>query len=141
MHIMYKLAALSALVLLTACQTTPRSYNGVTGYTIESQTEQNATLAYTLAGRQNQQLDSDKLQAACKKVLGSQKTYQIRVLSINEIANPKQHDEAYGRQIGSTRAQFALSNTKELHSAQDYATLQALEARPSTLHVVRYTCS
>lgn len=141
MQNMYKLAALSAVILLTGCQSTPRSYNGLTGYAVESKSETQATLAYTLAGRQNQQLDINKLQTACKKVLGSQKNYQIQVLSINEIANPKQYEESYGRQIGNTRTQFALSNTKELHSEQDYATLQALEARPSTLHVVRYTCS
>lgn len=141
MQNIYKFAALSALVLLAACQTTPRSYNGITGYSIETQTPNSATLAYTLAGRQNQQLDANKLQAACQKVLGHQHHYQIKVLSINEIANPTQMDESYGRQIGNTRTQFALSNTQELHSQQNYATLQALEARPSTLHVVRYTCS
>jgi starvation-inducible outer membrane lipoprotein len=141
MQNIYKLAALSTFILLAACQTTPRSYNGVTGYSIESQSDTAATLAYTLAGRQNQQLDANKLQAACQKVLGQHKNYQIKVLSINEIANPKQSDEAYGRQIGNSRTSFALSNTKELHSEQNYATLQALEASPSTLHVVRYTCS
>ena len=142
MHNLYKLAALSTVVLCSACQTTPRSYNGVTGYSIESQSTNSATLAYTLAGRQNQQLDSHKLQAACKKVLGTQNNYQIKVLSINEIANPKQADEvSYGRQIGNTKTSFGFSNTKDLYSDQDYATRQALEARPSSLQVIRYTCS
>ncbi|EXV40830.1 hypothetical protein ABTE62_18850, partial [Acinetobacter baumannii] len=38
-------------------------------------------------------------------------------------------------------ASFGLSNTPSLNNGEDYATRQALEARPSTLKVVRYTCS
>lgn len=60
---------------------------------------------------------------------------------MHEIANPKQDTDQFGHQIGNTRAQFAFSNTQDLHSQQNYATLQALEARPSTLQVIRYTCS
>lgn len=52
---------------LTACQTTPRQYNGVTGYQIENQSSNSATLAYTLSGRADRDLDEDKLQRACKK--------------------------------------------------------------------------
>ena len=141
MHNIYKFSALSALILLTACQTTPRSYNGITGYSVEAQSENHATLTYTLAGRQNQPLDQQKLHAACQKVLGHNNTYQIKVLSMYEIANPKQDTDQFGRQIGNTRTQFALTNTQDLHSQQNYATLQALEARPSTLQVIRYTCS
>ncbi|MBH8464257.1 hypothetical protein I8Q97_28690, partial [Klebsiella pneumoniae] len=50
-------------------------------------------------------------------------------------------DEHYGIQLGETRASFGLSNTPSLNNGEDYATRQALEARPSTLKVVRYTCS
>ncbi len=62
---------------MAACQSTPRLYNGETGFQIESQSADSATLAYTLAGRQNQQLDANKLQRACKKVLSPQKTYKL----------------------------------------------------------------
>jgi len=99
-----------------------------------------ATLAYTLASRTNQQLDERKLQRACQNVLGAQKVYKLSVLSINEISNPAQQ-EHYGVQLGETRASFGLSNTPSLNNGEDYATRQALEARPSTLKVVRYTCS
>ena len=44
------LTSLGFIVLaLSACQTTPRQYNGMTGYQIENQTETSATTAYSLA--------------------------------------------------------------------------------------------
>ncbi|MFX5100711.1 hypothetical protein ABTB97_21560, partial [Acinetobacter baumannii] len=79
---------LSFLFILTACQTTPLQYIGSTGYHIENQTKTSATLAYTLAGRSNQQLDERKLQRACQNVLGAQKVYKLSILSFNEIPNP-----------------------------------------------------
>lgn len=131
-----------AAVALTACQTAPRAYNGQVGYQVEAQNSDQATLAYTLAGRQNQELDKTKLERACQKVLKSQKNYKIKLLSINEIANPAAvNTESYGRQIGQSKTTFGLSNTPQLHSTDDYATREALNARPSTLRVVRYTCS
>lgn len=127
---------------LTACQTTPRQYNGVTGYQIENQSSNNATLAYTLSGRADRDLDEDKLQRACKKVLGENKSYKIAVLSVNEIINPQTvSNDQQSVQLGHSRTSFGLSNTPNLNNSEDYATRQALETRPSTLHVVRYTCS
>lgn len=137
------LLGLGCIILsLAACQTTPRQYNGVTGYQIENQSSNNATLAYTLSGRADRDLDVDKLQRACKKVLGENKAYKISVLSVNEIINPQagSHDSK-GVQLGNSRTSFGLSNTPSLNNSEDYATRQALETRPSTLHVVRYTCS
>ncbi|WP_445115248.1 hypothetical protein [Acinetobacter sp. WZC-1] len=138
-----KLTALGCLALvLAACQTTPSQYNGVTGYQIENQTATSATLAYTLAGRANRQLDDEKLQRACQKVLGPGKSYKISVLSSSEIANPAvTNEKQYGVQLGHSRTSFGLSNTPSLTNSEDYATRQALETRPGTLHVVRYTCS
>ncbi len=127
---------------LTACQTTPRQYNGVTGYQIENQSSNSATLAYTLSGRADRDLDEDKLQRACKKVLGENKSYKIAVLSVNEIINPQTvSNDQQSVQLGHSRTSFGLSNTPNLNNSEDYATRQALETRPSTLHVVRYTCS
>lgn len=127
---------------LTACQTTPRQYNGVTGYQIENQSSNSATLAYTLSGRADRDLDEDKLQRACKKVLGENKSYKIAVLSVNEIINPQtMSNDQQSVQLGHSRTSFGLSNTPNLNNSEDYATRQALETRPSTLHVVRYTCS
>ncbi|WP_296277975.1 hypothetical protein [uncultured Acinetobacter sp.] len=127
---------------LTACQTTPRQYNGVTGYQIENQSSNSATLAYTLSGRADRDLDEDKLQRACKKVLGENKSYKITVLSVNEIINPQTaSNDQQSVQLGHSRTSFGLSNTPNLNNSEDYATRQALETRPSTLHVVRYTCS
>lgn len=127
---------------LSACQTTPRQYNGMTGYQIENQSTNSATLAYTLAGRKDQQLDKNKLIRACQKVLGTKQNYQINVLSVNEIINPSlgQKDQK-NIKLGQTRTSFGLSNTQTSTSSEDYATRQALETRPSTLSVVRYTCS
>lgn len=142
MNTIYKICGLGLVALgLTACQSTPRSYNGATGYQVEMQNANSATLAYTLAGRQNQQLDNNKLQAACQKILDKNKTYKINVLSINEITNPTITETEFGRPIGNTRTTFGLSNTKDLYNNQDDATRQALNTRPSTLHVVRYTCN
>ena len=126
---------------LSACQTTPRQYNGVTGYQIENQTADSATLAYTLSGRANSDFDVNKLQRACKKVLGENRTYKISVLSTNEIINPQVADTQSGVQLGHSRTSFGLSNTQSANSSENYATRQALDTRPSTLHVVRYTCS
>jgi len=137
------MASLGLVVLaLSACQTTPRQYNGVTGYQIENQSNNSATLAYTLSGRADRDLDNDKLQRACKKVLGENKTYKISVLSVNEIINPQiASTEQNGVQLGHSRTSFGLSNTQSVNSSENYATRQALDTRPSTLHVVRYTCS
>ena len=139
----YKLLGLGFIALgLAACQSTPRQDNGYTGYQIESQTADSATLAYTLAGRQNQQLDANKLQRACQKVLGINKTFKLSILSINEIANPAAaQTEQFGRQIGNSRASFGLSNTPDLRNSDNLGAQQALDARPATLRVVRYTCS
>ena len=133
---------LSAITLaLSACQSTPRQYNGVTGFQIENQTATSATIAYTLAGRANRDLDENKLQRACQKVLHNQKGYKLNILSVNEIANPNSTPSTHeGVQLGQSRASFGLSNTQSYNSTEDMATRQALDARPSSLHVVRYTC-
>ena len=138
-----KILGLSCIVLaLAGCQTTPRQYNGITGYQIESQDNNSAILAYTLAGRADRELDKEKLQRACQKVLNNNKTYQLKVLSINEIANPAaMPQDKYAVQLGKSRTSIGLSNTPSLTNGEDYATRQALETRPSILSVVRYRCS
>lgn len=143
MKITYKLLALGmAAITLTACQSAPRAYNGHSGYQIENKSANSATLAYTLAGRQNQQLDENKLQRACQKVLGVNKTFKLTILSINEIANPAAAPaEQFGRQIGNSRTSIGLSNTPDLRNSDNLGAQQALDARPPTLRVVRYTCS
>jgi len=142
MKIAYKLLALGlTLMTLSACQSAPRAYNGQSGYQVEKQDANSATLAYTLAGRQNQQLDENKLQRACQKVIGQNRVFKLQILSINEIANPVAETTQYGRQIGNSRANFGLSNTPDLRNSDNLGAMNALEARPSTLHVVRYSCS
>ena len=134
------LIIVSATLLVAACQSTPHQYNGVTGYKIENKTATSATLAYTLAARGNSEVDEKKLQHACKQVLGMEKTYKISILSSNEIMNPTKQEQ-YGVQLGNSRATFGLSNSPDLNNSEGYATRQALETRPTTLKVVRYTCS
>jgi hypothetical protein len=131
---------ISSAVLITACQSTPHQFNGVTGYQIENKTTTSATIAYTLATRNNQDLDEKKLQHACNQVLGIGKTYKISILSVNEIINTAQQEQ-YGVKLGNSRATFGLSNSPDFNNSEGYATRQALETRPSTLKVVRYTCS
>lgn len=134
------LIIVSGTLLVAACQSTPHQYNGVTGYKIENKTATSATLAYTLAARGNSEVDEKKLQHACKQVLGMEKTYKISILSSNEIMNPTKQEQ-YGVQLGNSRATFGLSNSPDLNNTEGYATRQALETRPTTLKVVRYTCS
>lgn len=134
------LIIVSGTLLVAACQSTPHQYNGVTGYKIENKTTTSATLTYTLAARGNSNVDEKKLQHACKQVLGMEKTYKISILSVNEIMNPTKQEQ-YGMQLGNSRATFGLSNSPDLNNSEGYATRQALETRPTTLKVVRYTCS
>lgn len=134
------LIIVSGTLLVAACQSTPHQYNGVTGYKIENKTTTSATLAYTLAARGNSDVDEKKLQHACKQVLAMEKTYKISILSVNEIMNPTKQEQ-YGVQLGNSRATFGLSNSPDLNNTEGYATRQALETRPTTLKVVRYTCS
>ena len=134
------LIIVSGTLLVAACQSTPHQYNGVTGYKIENKTATSATLTYTLAARGNSEVDEKKLQHACKQVLGMEKTYKISILSVNEIMNPTKQEQ-YGVQLGNSRATFGLSNSPDLNNTEGYATRQALETRPTTLKVVRYTCS
>lgn len=131
---------MSTTLILVACQSTPHTYNGVTGYQIENKTANSATLAYTLAAHNNRDVDEKKLQHACKQVLGVEKSYKISILSVNEIMNPAKQEQ-YGIQLGNSRTTFGLSNSPDLNNSEGYATRQALEARPSTLKVVRYMCS
>ena len=134
------LIIVSGTLLVAACQSTPHQYNGVTGYKIENKTKTSATLTYTLAARGNSDVDEKKLQHACKQVLGMEKTYKISILSVNEIMNPTKQEQ-YGVQLGNSRTTFGLSNSPDLNNTEGYATRQALETRPTTLKVVRYTCS
>lgn len=134
------LIIVSGTLLVAACQSTPHQYNGVTGYKIENKTKTSATLTYTLAARGNSEVDEKKLQHACKQVLGMEKTYKISILNVNEIMNPTKQEQ-YGVQLGNSRATFGLSNSPDLNNTEGYATRQALETRPTTLKVVRYTCS
>ena len=134
------LIIVSGTLLVAACQSTPHQYNGVTGYKIENKTTTSATLTYTLAARGNSEVDEKKLQHACKQVLGMEKTYKISILNVNEIMNPTKQEQ-YGVQLGNSRATFGLSNSPDLNNTEGYATRQALETRPTTLKVVRYTCS
>jgi len=138
----YKLLGLGLIALgLTACQSTPRQYNGSVGYQIESQSDDSATLIYTLSIRPNERVDEKKLQRACQKVLNSNRQYKLSILSISEIANPEIQTPQYGRQLGQSRTSLSLSNTPDLYNSENMATRQSLEARPTTLSVVRYTCS
>ena len=124
-----------SVIVLTACQSTPRQYNGNTGYQVENKTASSATLAYTLAGRSNQQLDE-------RQVLGTTQTYKLSILSINEIANPAANQSSQdGLQVGNSRMSVGLMDSPSLNNSEGYATRQALDTKPSTLKVVRYTCS
>ena len=87
-------------------------------------------------------LDERKLQRACQQVLGTTQTYKSSILSINEIANPAANQSSQdGLQVGNSRMSVGLMDSPSLNNSEGYATRQALDTKPSTLKVVRYTCS
>lgn len=131
--------AMASALTLTACQSTPQKFNGQTGYEVLERSENTATLNYTLSGRTSQ--DESRLQAACRNVLGHSKTYNIRILSSQEIVNPTAEQVHYGRQLGSSRTQISLSNTPDLYNSENPGVREALEARPTTVRVIRFSCS
>ena len=126
-------------LVLTACQSTPQPYTGQSGYEVIEQGANTATLRYTLSGRTSQ--DEGKLQAACRQALGTSKNWNVSVLSSNEISNTALPDEQYGRQLGNSRTQISLSNTPDLYNTENPGARDALNARPSTLRVIQFTCS
>lgn len=127
-----------AATWLSGCQSTAKEFNGQSGFQIIDQTQTTATLSYALSG--NTRNDLAKLQSACQQVLGSQKQYKVNVTNTSEIANVADAPE-FGRQIGQTNTKFGLSNTPDLYNTSSSATNAALEARPSTLRLFRFTCS
>jgi hypothetical protein len=124
--------------LLTACQTTSHEFNGQSGYRVIEQSNGSAVMSYALSGSTRN--DAAKLQNACKQVLGTNKTYQVNVTNTGEIINQIESPE-FGRQIGNTNTKFGLSNTPDLYNTDVSGTNAALEARPSTLRLIRFTCS
>ncbi len=129
---------LSSLAL-TACQSTPQPYNGQSGYEILERGANSATLRYTLSGRTSQ--DQSKLKAACRQALGGTKDWNINVMSSNEISNTPLLEEQYGRQLGNSRTQISLSNTQDLYNTENPGVRDVLNARPTTLRVIQFTCS
>ncbi|MFT4020619.1 MAG: hypothetical protein QM666_03780 [Acinetobacter sp.] len=141
MKMSLKLLALGVLSTgLMACQNLPQAYNGNSGYQIESKTENNAIISYTLAVHANNSANLTKLQNVCKKVLGAHRDYKIAVLSSTEIANPANQPEKTGVQLGKSNATFGLSNSSTSND-NTVALRNALQTHPSTLTVVRYSCS
>lgn len=137
---MKKVVGLALLsVALTACQT-PTSYNGVTGYQVESKSEQSAIIQYTMAQRANQTISESRLQQVCQQVLGKQQKYHIQILNQQEISAPKAQNDDFGVRIGESRMKVAFSHSPELHNSEGYAGRQVSETRPNTLTVVRYQC-
>lgn len=131
------------IISLAACQSTAQKYNGATGYQIEEQDHNSAVLSYTLASDRKPEAEERKLQVACQQVLGQNKTYQIKVLSSNEIANPNlvQAPAATGMTIGNSNTSFGFSNSPNFNSTNEaYAARQVLETQPSIFKVVRYSC-
>lgn len=126
---------------LSACQSTALPYNGVTGFVINAQTQDTATLTYTLATGKNQSVDAKRLQAACQQVLNKTKTYQLQIIDSQNINNPYPTQTQTMQTVPVIGAKMGFSNTPNLYNSEAYATQTALDARPSTLSVVQYRCS
>jgi hypothetical protein len=122
---------------LLGCQTASQ-FNGQSGYQVIEQSKDRAILTYALSG--NTRNDDGKLQSACKQVLGSDRSYNVSVLNTGEIINTSNQPE-FGRQIGNSNTKFGLSNTPDLYNSNVNGTNPALEAKPATLRVIRFSCS
>ena len=70
----------------------------------------------------------------------SEEEIERKTKSMYEIYSSDQ-EEQYGVKLGNSRTTFGLTNSPDLNNSEGYATRQALEARPSTLKVVRYHCN
>lgn len=136
--ILLAFALTGCTLTLTACQTTSQPFNGQSGYKIIEQGNGSATLTYALSG--NMRNDDAKLQSACQQVLGSHKTYTVNVTDTSEIINQNNSPE-FGRQIGNSNTKFGLSNTPDLHNSDLSGTTAALDVRPTTLRLIRFTCA
>lgn len=137
------LILLSCITTLVACQNISQQYNGQTGFQVIQKTASTATLSYTLANNdRNENREARKLQNACQQTLGTQKTYQIKILDTQEIARsiaPETVPESIALGKSTT---FGFSNTPNINNnIESYATFQVDETRPSTLKIVRFTCS
>lgn len=136
----YKVLALGLVsVGLAACQTTAQQYNGRSGYKVIEQTKDTATLAYVLSGSTKN--DERKFQASCQEVLGTNKTYTVKVLTMQEVPNKADNGVGFGRQIGNSRTSISLTDSPSLHDSEGYATRYALDATPTMLRAVTFTCS
>lgn len=139
---MQKLTTLLTITLatawLTGCQSTAKEFNGQSGFQVIEKSDTSAVLSYALSG--NTRNDLAKLQSACQQVLGSNKQYNVQVTSTSEIPNVADAPQ-FGRQIGQSNTKIGLSNTPDLYNSSSSATNAALEARPSTLRLFRFTCS
>ncbi|SDC03530.1 hypothetical protein [Acinetobacter boissieri] len=134
------LTASSLVLMLSACQTTPQTYNGHTGYQIEQRSAQSAIISYTLAAKANANTNSSKLQSACKKVLGGQQNYKIDILSNSEMINPANNPSAYGIGIGQSKTSFELAQINN-GTDQSSAARTAMNTHPQILNVIRYRCT
>ena len=123
-------------VFLAACQSATL-YNGQGGYEVLTQSPDNATIMYTLAG--NPSRDSAKLEAACKQVLGTQQTFNVQILSINEAVNQHREDNLT-RSLSNGRTNIGFSNTFDLRSNENAATLAVMDTHPTSSRVIRYRC-
>lgn len=132
-------SAIAATVfILAGCQTTAQSFNGKSGYQIIEQGNGHATLSYVLSG--NSRNDQSKFQSACQQVLGNHQQYNVQVVSTSEIINPT-HTAEFGRQIGKTNTKFGLSNTPNLYNNDIPGASAGLDAKPTTLRLIRFTCA
>lgn len=128
---------------LVACQSTSQNYNGQSGYQIEQQNPNSATLSYTLASNQSAERQTRKLQDSCRQTLGANKIYNINIIDTVEVmAQPQASTAHNGLAIAGSKTSFGFSNTPDLaNSTNAYSNLHVSETRPSSLKKVRYTCS
>lgn len=136
------LVLLGVASVLTACQSVPKVYNGVSGYQVEYKTENSAIFSYTLSHKTAQKLDAVKLQAVCQQILAQDTQYTVQELTRQEVTDVERlRNEQYEVNIGNSKVKFGLMNSPDLYNSQGYATQEMLAKRPQTLLKIRYRCN
>lgn len=138
------LLGLSALLLLSACQTI-QPFDGQSGYQREvSRNSKDVVLSYILDAKSNSQTTQNKLQKACAKELGLAKgskanfklLYEKQFVNLNTAKNAQEKQSV---PIGnSQRASFGLSSTPKLSNTDN--NMNMLDSKPTVLKQITVQC-
>lgn len=132
------------LLLLTACQSA-QTYDGQSGYRLESNNDQQIVISYVMDAKSSTTSTQHKLQSACAKELGlSTSQVKFKTLYEKEFVNPNPKvsmTEQSGVPFGSSQhTTFGLSSTPKLSNTEHVSNNYMLESKPTMLRQVTVQC-